>query len=65
MGTEGLTTVFFVCLFVFLYLYPVAWGPKGHGSGGFFTCKPPSWPQTSLRGHSGVLLFLYPTSPEK
>ena len=24
------------CLFVFFYLYPVAWGPKGHGSGGLF-----------------------------
>ena len=24
-----------VCLFVILYIYPVAWGPKGHGSGGF------------------------------
>ena len=26
------------CLFVFFYLYPVAWGPKGHGSG--FTAAP-------------------------
>ena len=23
----------YVGLFVILYLYPVAWGPKGHGSG--------------------------------
>ena len=28
-----LACTLFVCLFVILYLYPVAWGPKGHGSG--------------------------------
>ena len=28
------TWIILVCLFVFFYLYPVAWGPKGHGSGG-------------------------------
>ena len=33
-GTMGTT---YVCLSVFLYLYPVACGPKGHGSGGFYT----------------------------
>ena len=43
-----------MCLFVFLYLYPVAWGPKGHGSGGFYTFYNLFLTPTSLRGHGGV-----------